>query len=100
MTRERAKQLLPIITAFANGEDVQFLTEIGYWTNFGASVRLSFDEDPSRYRITPKPRKVWVNEYSSPSGGTFYGYATKQEADASSSQDRIACHEIELPFLP
>jgi hypothetical protein len=58
----------------------------------------NFESLPEKYRIAPKPRKVWVNEYSN--GNTLYGYLTRAEADESADFTRIACHELELPPLP
>ena len=93
MTREHAKELLPIITAFANGEDVEFhRLDVG-WTTI---VSPSFDSEPANYRIAPKPRKVWVNEYPH---GELRMHPSKEAAEERASGDRIACHELELPPL-
>jgi hypothetical protein len=94
MKREHVKELLPIIVAFANGEDVQFNNGLGW----KSSNDLEFISASKNYRMAPKPRKVWVNEY--PGNNTFYGYLTRQEADECADSSRIACHEIELPPLP
>lgn len=53
MTREQAKQFLPIIAAFAEGKKVQFLDTLGTWKS---SEEFGFDYDPSRYRIKPEPK--------------------------------------------
>ena len=62
MNRERAKELLPIIVAFVNGEEIECHLEddLGWLP----------DEDPSwsnlsKYRIKPKPREFNI----CPSGG-------------------------------
>lgn len=58
MNREEAKDLLPIITAYANGERVQFLSMIGNrWEDIppGGS---SFGLPASKYRIKPEDVKV------------------------------------------
>ena len=52
MTPNIAKELLPIIKAFSEGKQIQF---------FGGTIwedrnTLSFDSDPSRYRIKPEPK--------------------------------------------
>ena len=52
MKRTSAKKLLPIIKAFSEGKQIQF---------FGGTIwedrnTLSFDSDPSRYRIKPEPK--------------------------------------------
>jgi len=54
MNREQAKQLLPIIKAFADGADVQYMTS--KWNDAN---------DPTFYqgvqwRIRPKPLERWV----------------------------------------
>ena len=59
MDRLRAKELLPIIEAFANGEEIEF-KHIGQelWTivNDGCS----FDIYRFVYRIKPKAREFWL----------------------------------------
>ena len=51
MTREHAKKMLPIITAFANGERVQWYFGNGKWKDL---INSAFDDDPTAYRIVPK----------------------------------------------
>jgi len=102
MTREHAKELLPIITAFANGEDIQYFDSVNGW--LPNSQHPEFSQDPSRYRIAPKPRKVWVNFFMQPGGlitCSYYPHDSREQADAShEATNRIACHELELPPLP
>jgi hypothetical protein len=94
MNREHWKELLPIITAFANGEDVQGVDH-DCWMTLNSP---SFLDPASTYRIAPKPRKVWINEYND---GTMLLCDTKEEEAASLNAHRfVACHEIELPPLP
>jgi hypothetical protein len=96
MTREHAKELLPIITAFANGEDVQTLNFRGEWVD---ATDLTFHGSKDNYRIAAKPRKVWVNEY--PNGLALHCFFTREEADqADVCKTRIACYKLELPPLP
>jgi hypothetical protein len=98
MTPQHAKELLPIITAFANGEEVQYKNTRGQW-DIPDEYGLSFIERPDYYRIAPKPRKVWVNEY--PKGLTLHCFITREEADeADVCKTRIACYELELPPIP
>lgn len=59
MLREHAKELLPIIAAFADGKWVQFLNGKGLWE---VAVNPSFNLDPTRYRI--KPIEMYANEYA------------------------------------
>lgn len=58
MNRERAKELLPIIQAFAEGKEIQYFDdELGWIT-----------EDPEwhdcfEYRIKPEPEVIYVNKH-------------------------------------
>ena len=52
MTREEAKQLLPIIQAFAEGKCVETKTGSG-WVNV---ENMSFAGKPKAYRIKPEPK--------------------------------------------
>ena len=51
MTREEAKEMLPIIKAFAEGKTIQLFTN-GIWEG---AENPSFEE-LSRYRIKPEPK--------------------------------------------
>ena len=52
MTREDAKQLLPIIQAFSEGKCIQTKTGSG-WVNM---ENMSFAGKPKAYRIKPEPK--------------------------------------------
>lgn len=54
MTREEAKELLPIIQAFADGKTIQIKKE-GDWLEVGDNTEVYFSESPSDYRIKPEP---------------------------------------------
>lgn len=56
MNREQAKQLLPIIQAFADVETLQFRAGWGGWADI---TDASFAE-PSEYRIKPKLLERWL----------------------------------------
>ena len=51
MTREEAKQLLPIIQAYAEGKTIQFLNG-GKWYDV---YDTDFHQSPDIYRIKPEP---------------------------------------------
>ena len=62
MNRERARELLPIIRAYAEGKDVQ----LGSGKNEDGSVLWLDIPDPcwdghGKYRIKPEPRVFWVH---------------------------------------
>ena len=56
MTREQAKELLPIIQAFAEGEIIQYKNFLDEWTDIEENEGLSFICLPSDYRIKPQPK--------------------------------------------
>ena len=56
MTREEAKELLPIIKAFAEGKEIQYRTCPDKWVDIEENERVNFTSPPSDYRITPKPK--------------------------------------------
>ena len=54
MTREEAKELLPIIQAFAEGKIVQYKNDFCEWEDVKIGENLGFTESPSTYRIKPE----------------------------------------------
>lgn len=54
MTREVAKELLPIIQAFAEGKTIQ--QKVGYEETWVDVNLPSWEEIPSNYRIKPEPK--------------------------------------------
>lgn len=63
MNRENAKKLLlnlDIVRAFAEGKVVEF-NSFGEWE---VGNDLFFTSTPTKYRIKPEPRKVWIIEFS------------------------------------
>ena len=54
MTREQAKELLPIIQAFAEGEIIQYKNFLDEWEDIKENEGLSFICPPSDYRIKPQ----------------------------------------------
>lgn len=53
MNREQAKQLLPIIKAFAEGKDIECKQANGTWAYL---QHPGFDESADSYRIKPEPK--------------------------------------------
>ena len=52
MTREDAKELLPIIQAWAEGKNIQFLSD-GEWHDIN---QADFTCYPDKYRVKPEPK--------------------------------------------
>ena len=58
MNRERAKELLPIIQAFAEGKDIQCKDQDGNWHTDVAKYP-DFSR-PNEWRIKPEPREFTI----------------------------------------
>lgn len=56
MTREEAKELLPIIQAFAEGKVVQYRNNSNEWLDIGKNASVGFTRLPLDYRIKPEPK--------------------------------------------
>ena len=56
MTKEEAKELLPIIQAYAEGKKIQYRNYSDEWIDVKENERLSFTRLPSDYRIKPEPK--------------------------------------------
>lgn len=56
MTRARAKELLPIIQAFAEGKAIEWKTSVEKWV---AADVPNFEADEASWRIRPEPR-TWL----------------------------------------
>lgn len=54
MNRQQAKELLPIIQAFAQGKTIQYRCGDVNWIDVAPYGVLSFTEDISKYRIKPQ----------------------------------------------
>lgn len=53
MTREQAKEMLPIIKAFADGKEIEHYNE--ETRTWSSNKRLRFTDDPTRYRVKTEP---------------------------------------------
>lgn len=54
MTREEAKELLPIIQAWADGKSIQYQTDSGSWSDITKDLYPC--NHPSLYRVKPEPK--------------------------------------------
>jgi len=58
MNRERAKELLPVIQAFADGQDIQARAKVDIdWSDIDSPLWAHGSE----YRIKTKPREYYIN---------------------------------------
>ena len=56
MTREEAKELLPIMQAFAEGDEIQYRNNYNEWIDVKTGEGLCFTRPSSCYRIKPEPK--------------------------------------------
>lgn len=78
MTRENAKDYLPLVKAMAEGKSIQMKKlKADGWIDFHADENISFDLPADQYRIKPEPRVIWVNEYTD---GCLYLHSSEGEA--------------------
>ena len=53
MTRKEARELLPIIQAYAEGKTIQRIDDKNEWIDL---CIVNFDFSPNKYRIKPEPK--------------------------------------------
>ena len=56
MTREKVKELLPILEAYANGKTIQYCNSEYHWEDVKPDEQLNFEGDVINYRIKPEPK--------------------------------------------
>lgn len=78
MNREKAKALLPIIEAYANGETIQLLYPDGKWYDIGTDAITDWSCFVDEYRIKPKPRTFYGIVYED---GSINAVPTEKERD-------------------
>jgi len=96
MNRERARELLPIIQAFADGKDIQFHNiSADRWLDCADEGDVLFDRPPKFYRVKPEPLECWVNVYTE---GNMFINTTEKNAKYRAGDDaiRIAVHMREV----
>jgi hypothetical protein len=87
--REQAKALLPIITAYAEGKTIQFLSIAS--NNWETSAGYSFAESVDRYRIKPEPKEWWI---AIDCDGEEYTYPSLKDAE----EDKANGSQTYAPF--
>lgn len=56
MNRQQAKELLPIIQAFAESKTIQYSYGDADWVDIDPNGAIDFSDNPSNYRIKPEPK--------------------------------------------
>ena len=84
MTRKEAKELLPIIQAFAEGKEIQYRNSFNEWIDIKKNEGLSFIKTPLDYRIKPESKyrpfksqeECWQEMHKHPDFGWIKGKVT------------------------
>lgn len=60
MNRERARELLPVIQAFAEGEEIEYRRSNSSSDRSWRVPTTPYFSDDHEYRVKPSPREFWV----------------------------------------
>lgn len=100
MTRERCLEIREAFNAFCDGVEVQCrIPQCPFdpWTTM-PEPRWA---DHCEYRVKPKPRELFVNEYANGAfGNTHVAKLGAHEEARACTTILITTHRIELPPLP
>lgn len=92
MDREIAKKLLPVITAYAEGNEVEFYDDIdGKWVT---ATNPGFSYAPDMYRIKRTPKEIWVNEYPAHKAAHNSEDAAKRRAVPGATKIAVRYREV------
>ena len=89
MNRERAKELLPIIQAFADGKEIEFCNNNGPWELFEECDNFT-GHLCNAWRIKPEPREFWIADVQD----EFRKVLMSGEKDLSAHHTYIKVREI------
>ena len=92
MTPEQAKEFLPIITAFAEGKDIEFNLP-GDGLGWQRTSTLCFSSEPFNYRIKPEIYKYKRYVYTNNNQSTLY--LVTEEA----VQDNLKVHGEKIRWI-
>lgn len=117
MNRQQAKELLPIIQAFAEGKTIQYCCSnkngIPQWTDVQFNEKVDFSDSPQKYRIKPEPKcrpfknaeECWQEMLKHQPFGWIRNKVTKNRYEIEclkgnliSSYDDICCSDLEEFF--
>ena len=86
MTPERVKELLPVMTAYAEGKTIQSLFESDKWTDISHPHWF----DNVKYRVKPEPKYGWI--VITPSNYNKSGYSCYSSIFTTEKQAKEATH--------
>lgn len=92
------RERLPLVEALARGETIQLSDCGGGWIDMDEPPSLSLPI--SDYRIKPKPREFWVNEYEK-NDASGRAWETREEAEHANVGRRVALiRAVEVERFP
>ena len=90
MNKEETRKAIEVMQAWIDGEEIEWYSSVSGWTRVNTVPLWEWYEH--KYRIKPKPRSIWVNEYEGQiSSNVFFA---KESADRAASQRRTSCVEF------
>jgi hypothetical protein len=103
MTRENAKQLLPVITAFGEGKIIEYYSKLEKrWITIGEDHVVDFTHEVDQYRIKRVPRNTYRLEFVDGILGSS-SFNTEESAreyalhNYRADQFRIVCFVEQMP---
>ena len=98
MNEEHWRKLLPLITAFTEKKQIQARGPNTMWVNVPPGSPITFNEDPSCYRMAPEPREwtmsVALPGHPSHGPGRVISDDPPKEAYESYTWERVRVREI------
>ena len=103
MTRDRAKELLPVIQAYAEGKEIQYRKDDSdSWRDVGVGklgglmdINVEFE---CQWRVKPEPRVWWCVTYDdgrySPSMFTTYNAAITHQNQSGAKTTLVKVQEV------
>ena len=104
MTREEAKELLPVIKAFAEGKEIQYRNSFNEWIDIKKNEGLSFIKTPLDYRIKPESKyrpfksqeECWQEMHKHPD----FGWLVNKNSKSIYHINVICCDDLCLDEAP
>jgi len=95
MTPEKARELLPIIQAYAEGEPIQECDAgLNNWRD--CIDEPEFENECLEFRIKPEPKVIYVNELCD---GNKVGFDTTDGAKAHAGACLARCKRVAIKYI-
>jgi hypothetical protein len=95
VTKDNAKDFMPLVQALADGKVIQVLTADNSWIDLDSTHDIAFCGNPNKCRIKAEARRIWVVEYSYQEGRRSFSHPmSKGEAETIKSSGKIGIVEF------